>query len=110
MSIIYLMFPILIMASVPLSDDRNCDEQARKLDTLEGVLRLYGNEPFTRVALVTDAEERFFLMADNDKIGRLWSDQRGLIRITGTVVKKYYLGKPAKFIDVKKYEWIKDDK
>ncbi len=79
------------------------------VETWEGSLRLFGNEPFTRVALVTDAGERFFLDMDDQDLQLLWEENRGKIRITGVPVLKDVAGKTENFIKVIKYSWISEN-
>jgi hypothetical protein len=80
------------------------------VETWEGTLRLFGNEPFTQVALVTDTGERWFLDMDEQELQQLWNDRRGRIRVTGVPVLQEYAGREEHVIKVIKYTWIADDK
>ncbi len=78
------------------------------VETWEGSLRLFGNEPFTMVALVTDAGDRWYLDMDEQELQLLWEERRGKIRITGIPVLKDVAGRSENFIKVIKYSWISD--
>ncbi len=80
------------------------------VETWEGSLRLFGNEPFTQVALITDTGDRWFLDMDEQELQQLWTDRRGRIRITGVPVLQEYAGREEHFIKVIKYTWISDEK
>ncbi len=94
----------LIAAGTLAASDRDT------VETWEGSLRLFGNEPFTRVALVTDAGERWFLDMDDQELQELWRARRGRIRITGVPVIQEYAGREEHVIKVIKYTWIDDEK
>lgn len=72
----------------------------------EGDLQLFGSEPFTHLALVTDNRERWYLEMEEQELRRLWRENRGRIRITGTPVTKEIQGHEENVIIVKKYEWL----
>jgi len=80
------------------------------VETWEGSLRLFGNEPFTRIALVTDTGERWFLDMDEQELQQLWQQQAGRIRITGVPVIEEYAGREEHVIKVIKYSWIPEEK
>lgn len=85
------------------------DPDRDTVETWEGALRLFGNEPFTRVALITDSGERWFLDMEEDEMNRLWHNRKGRIRITGIPVTKEYAGRTEHHIKVVKYSWIPDN-
>ncbi len=80
------------------------------VETWEGSLRLFGNEPFTQIALVTDTGERWFLDMDELELEQLWKEERGRIRITGIPILKEYAGRQEQVIRVIKYAWIVEEK
>jgi hypothetical protein len=80
------------------------------VETWEGSLRLFGNEPFTRIALVTDSGERWFLDMDERELEQLWKEERGRIRITGIPILQEYAGRQEQVIKVIKYTWIDEEK
>lgn len=79
------------------------------VETWEGSLRLFGNEPFTRIALVTDTGERWFLDMDEQELRQLWEQRRGRIRITGVPVFEEYAGREEHVIKVIKYSWVPEE-
>ncbi len=79
------------------------------VETWEGSLRLFGNEPFTRVALVTDSGDRWFLDMDEQELQLLWEERREKIRITGVPVLKEIAGRTENYIKVIKYSWITEN-
>jgi len=105
MSKLLFLLPIYFIAGILITGDREPD----KLLTVEGGLQLFGNEPFTIVALVTDHDERYFLIMDDEEASRLWREKSGRIRITGKIVEKTRLGEPAKFLEITCYEWVHDE-
>ncbi len=100
MTRLLVILPLLVVGMMNLPDDRGM------VESWEGSLQLYGNEPFTRVALITDDQERWYLDMDEQEMNQLWRDNRGRIRITGVASKKCFQGKPRNFITVKEYEWL----
>lgn len=103
MSKLTVFIPAFFIAVLAFSDDEGM------VKSWEGSLQLFGNEPFTQVALITDDQERWFLDMDEQELNHLWSENRGRIRITGTPIKKQFQGETRNFIKVKKYKWIDND-
>jgi len=106
-----IMILLLLALSLPMA--AFCAAGATDRDTVEtweGSLRLFGNEPFTRIALVTDAGERWFLDMDEEELQQLWQQRRGRIRITGVPIIQEYAGREEHMIKVIKYSWVPDDK
>ena len=97
-----VIISLLTLAVMVLTDDRGL------VNSWEGSLQLFGNEPFTKVALITDSQERWFLDMSEQEMNQLWRDNRGRVRISGVESMQYFQGKPEKFIKVKEYEWIND--
>ncbi|MDG5767851.1 hypothetical protein QA596_10270 [Balneolales bacterium ANBcel1] len=91
-------------AGLSLTDDRGM------VKCWEGTLQLVGNEPFTHVVLVTDDREHWYLEMERDEMLRLWRDNRGRIRITGTPVSKEFRGSLESFIVVRSYEWLNEQR
>ncbi|MBP3191290.1 hypothetical protein NATSA_01300 [Natronogracilivirgula saccharolytica] len=83
-------------------------DKSDTVETWEGSLRLFGNEPFTMIALVTDEEERWFLEMEEEELQYLWHNRQGRIRITGIPIVKNIAGRSENVIVVKKHEWIKN--
>ncbi len=100
---------IIILAGTLYSSAAGSEVRTDRADTVEtweGTLRLFGNEPFTMIALVTDDEERWFLEMDEEELKDLWDHRRGRIRITGVPVVKNIAGRSENVIVVKKHEWV----
>ena len=103
--IVLLPAVLLLNTSVATSFDGEWDT----VETWEGSLRLFGNEPFTRIALVTDTGERWYLEMEEVEMQQLWEGRRGRIRITGVPLVKEFAGRTENHILVKKFSWISDD-
>ncbi len=104
---------ILLLLALLLPVTALCATAATDRDTVEtweGSLRLFGNEPFTRIALVTDSGERWYLDMDEQELQQLWQQRRGRIRITGVPVIEEYAGREEHVIKVIKYSWIPEEK
>lgn len=101
---ILVLIPFLMFAITSPGDDQG------RVESWEGSLQLFGNEPFTRVALITKDQERWFLDLDEQEMNRLWSESRGRIRITGVPVERHFLGRLQNFIKVKSYEWLDNNR
>ncbi len=103
------LIPAFLLA-IPLSSISIMNMTDRDtVETWEGSLRLFGNEPFTRIALFTDDGERWYLDMDENELRQLWQQDRGRIRITGVPVVREFAGRSEQYIKVVKYEWISDN-
>lgn len=104
--ILIAMLPAVFLLNTYMAT--SFDDERDTVETWEGSLRLFGNEPFTRVALVTDDGERWYLEMDEVEMQQLWKDRRGRIRITGVPLVKEFSGRTENHILVKKFSWIAD--
>lgn len=74
------------------------------LVTKEGTLRLFGNEPFVRIALVTEDAERWFLEMDNqNKLFSLIKEKGPHVRVKGLPYSKDFAGRKEHFLRVIEY-------
>ena len=81
--------------------DRECPEDASL--SVEGYLRLMGNEPFVRTAVITDDDERYYLQADQEVIDAMWN-ARSRLEITGRCLKDPEHELPGRYIEVRSWE------
>ncbi len=71
--------------------------------TVEGYLRLMGNEPFVRTAIITDDDERYYLQADQEVIDTMWN-ARSRLKITGRRLEDPEHELPGRYIEVRSWE------
>ena len=86
-------------------DDSECPEDASL--TVEGYLRLMGNEPFVRTVVITDDDERYYLQADQEVIDTMWN-ARSRLEITGHYLEDPEHKLPGRYIEVRSWEPAND--
>ena len=82
-------------------DDSECPEDVTL--TVEGYLRLMGNEPFVRTAVITDDDERYYLHADQEVIDAMWN-ARSRLEITGRCLEDPEHELPGRYIEIRSWE------
>lgn len=75
--------------------------------TVKGHLRLMGNEPFVRTAVVTDDDMRYLLHADRQIVDAMWN-ARSRLEITGHCLEDHEFELPGLYIDVHSWEPVTD--
>ncbi len=76
--------------------------------TVEGYLQLFGHEPFSRIAVITESHGRLFLDVSDAKRDSLWAESKDRIRIKGYIVDKEFYGEPHPHITLEKWKWIEE--
>ena len=82
------------------SESPECPDQEI---TVEGHLRLFGNEPFVRTAVITDDDSRYYLLADSGELDAMWN-ARSRLEITGHCLDEHEYELPGIYIDVRSWE------
>ncbi|SFI52940.1 hypothetical protein SAMN04487775_102215 [Treponema bryantii] len=87
----YLIF-FLILCSMSLCFAYSKPKKAAgNTDAVTGYIKVYGNEPFTFIGLVTEDEKEYSLKASDEVLAELRKVQGKKIEIKGTIEKSEQL-------------------
>lgn len=82
---------------------KQCSNDTRKF---KGNLALFGAEPFTQLALMTEDDERLFIDAEKELLDTLWKENKGRILIEGELYEGEWYGKAHPYIKLEEWNWI----
>ncbi len=85
------------------SQDQETRECPNEEISVEGHLRLMGNEPFVRTAVITADDKRYLLHADPQLIDTLWQ-ARSKLEITGRCLDDHEFTPPGIYIEVRSWK------
>lgn len=81
-----IIFSLLLTAFLCFAYSKPAKSE-KNMDTLTGMINVYGNEPFTFIGIDTDDEKKYTIKADEETIKALRKTQGHKIEIKGTIDK-----------------------
>lgn len=78
----------VLIAGILVSIISLCSFRKNNITTVKGIIRVYGNEPFTFIGIKTENEKEYTVIAEPETEKELRKTQGNTIEITGIITRR----------------------